>query len=52
MDPQYYTYCFLSLESILEHSIGADQVEKLLQILLAIQPEEINAKHAYIQCLR
>ncbi|CAK66022.1 unnamed protein product (macronuclear) [Paramecium tetraurelia] len=52
MDSKYYPFIFLSLEQVLQQNVGADQAEKLLQQLNQIQPEEVNAQHAYIQCIR
>ncbi|KAM3142489.1 hypothetical protein pb186bvf_005391 [Paramecium bursaria] len=51
-ETELHTYVFLALESILESRIGADQSEKLLKQLLLIQPTDINAQHAYLQCIR
>ncbi|CAD8166121.1 unnamed protein product [Paramecium pentaurelia] len=52
MDSKYYPFIFLSLEQVLQQNVGADQAEKLIQQLNQIQPEEVNAQHAYIQCIR
>ncbi|CAD8128275.1 unnamed protein product [Paramecium sonneborni] len=52
MDSKYYPFIFLSLEQVLQQNVGADQAEKLIQQLNLLQPEEVNAQHAYIQCIR